>query len=123
MKIISTIALCGLVFGWVVSSHYATETEVIASYYGAKYAGRPTASHHLNWQYSYFDPEQLTAAHKTLPFGTKLKVRLGPKSVIVVITDRGPFIKGRDLDLSRKAFQQLCHTDAGILKVKVQIVK
>ena len=95
MKLISTIALCGLVFGWVVSRPYATETEVIASYYGAKYAGRPTASHHLNWQYSYFDPEQLTAAHKPLPFGTKLKVRLGPKSVIVVITDRGPCIKGR----------------------------
>ena len=123
MKLISTIALCGLVFGWVVSRPYATETEAVASWYGAKYAGRPTASHHLNWKYSYFDPEQLTAAHKTLPFGTKLKVRLGPKSVIVVITDRGPFIKGRDLDLSRKAFQQLSHTDAGILKVKVEVIK
>lgn len=123
MKLISTIALCGLVFGWVVSRPYATETEAVASYYGAKYKGRPTASHHLNWQYSYFDPEKLTAAHKTLPFGTKLKVSLGPNSVIVVITDRGPFIKGRDLDLSRKAFQQLCHTDAGILTVKVEVIK
>ena len=122
MKLISTIALCGLVFSWVVSRPYATETEAVASYYGAKYKGRPTASHHLNWKYSYFDPEQLTAAHKTLPFGTKLKVSLGPKSVIVVITDRGPFIKGRDLDLSKAAFQKLENTRVGLIKVKIELL-
>ena len=122
MKLISTIALCGLVFGWVVSRPYATETEAVASYYGARYAGRPTASHHLNWKYSYFDPEKLTAAHKTLPFGTKLKVSLGPKSVIVVITDRGPFIKGRDLDLSKAAFQKLENTRVGLIKVKIELL-
>jgi rare lipoprotein A len=123
MKILATIISCLIVFSWVVSRPYAEQPEVIASYYGERYRGRPTASHYKNWQYSYFNPDQLTAAHKTLPFGTKIKVSYKGKSVICVITDRGPFIKGRTLDLSRRAFSELAHTDAGILKVKVEVIK
>ena len=123
MKILTTIISCLIVFSWIVSRPYAEQPEVIASYYGERYRNKPTASHHKNWKYSYFNPDQLTAAHKTLPFGTKLKVSLGSKSVVVVITDRGPFVKGRTLDLSRRAFSELAHTDAGILKVKVEVIK
>jgi rare lipoprotein A len=48
-------------------------------------------------------PGGLTAAHRTLPFGTKIKVTLGPRSVIVKITDRGPYVAGRGIDLSKAA--------------------
>src|SRR5215475_11686787 len=54
-----------------------------------------------------FNSEGLTAAHKTLPFGTKLRVTYNGRSVRVRVNDRGPFIKGRQLDLSRGAARQL----------------
>ncbi len=74
-----------------------------ASYYADKFTGRRTASGKI------FDNKKYTAAHRKLPFGTKLKVtnEANKKFVIVVITDRGPFIKGRDIDLSKKAFMDI----------------
>jgi rare lipoprotein A len=67
-----------------------------------------------------FNPNALTAAHKTLPFGTKLKVTHKGKTVIVRINDRGPFIRGRHLDLSRAAARKIgCH---GVCTVKVVIL-
>lgn len=67
-----------------------------------------------------FNPNGLTAAHKTLPFGTRLKVTHKGKSVIVRINDRGPFIKGRSLDLSRGAARKIgCH---GVCTVQVQVL-
>jgi rare lipoprotein A len=67
-----------------------------------------------------FNPNALTAAHKTLPFGTKLRVTHKGRSVIVRINDRGPFIKGRHLDLSRAAARKIgC---GGICVVQVQIL-
>ena len=123
MKILATIISCLIVFSWVVSRPYAEQPTVIASYYGERYRNRPTASHHKNWKYSYFNPDHLTAAHKTLPFGTKLKVSYKGKSVIVVITDRGPFVKNRTLDLSKAAFEKLENCRVGILKVKVEVIK
>ncbi len=118
-----TIALSALVFGVIVTRPYAEQPTVIASYYGEKYRNRPTASHHKNWKYSYFNPDELTAAHKTLPFGTKLKVSYKSKSVIVVISDRGPFVKGRTLDLSKAAFAKLADLDAGLIKVKYTVLR
>lgn len=57
-----------------------------------------------------FNPNALTAAHKSLPFGTRLKVTYKGRSVIVVINDRGPYVKGRHLDLSRAAARKIgCH--------------
>ena len=68
-----------------------------------------------------FNPNALTAAHKALPFGTKLKVTKNNKSVIVRINDRGPFVKGRVLDLSRAAARKIgCH---GVCSVSYKIVK
>ena len=74
-----------------------------ASYYHQKFHGRRTASGVI------FDNTKLTAAHRSLPFGTKLKItnEVNQKSVIVQVTDRGPFVKGREIDLTKKAFMEI----------------
>jgi rare lipoprotein A len=72
-----------------------------------------------------FDGRQLTAAHRTLPFGTRLRVTnmSNGRSVTVRINDRGPFVRGRDVDVSNSAAQTLGITDRGIAKVKLEIVQ
>lgn len=71
-----------------------------------------------------FNPNALTAAHKTLPFGTKVRVTHAGngRSVVVTINDRGPYIKGRIIDLSRRAAQVIGMTGSGIARVHVNIV-
>lgn len=67
-----------------------------------------------------FNPNALTAAHRTLPFGTRLKVTHKGKTVIVTVNDRGPYVKGRHLDLSRAAARIIgC---VGVCTVKVEII-
>jgi len=93
--------------------------EVFACYYHNKFNGRKTASGAI------FSNSKLTAAHKTLQFGTKVKVTniKNDKSVIVEINDRGPFTKGLEIDLSKKAFDQISHDKkAGKLQVKLELV-
>ncbi len=66
----------------------------------------------------------MTAAHKTLPFGTKVRVtnlRNG-KSVVVTITDRGPFTKGRIIDMSKASFSKIENPSAGITKVTIEVI-
>lgn len=91
-----------------------------ASYYHDKFTGRKTASGKI------FNNNELTCAHKTLSFGTKLKVtsiKTG-KSVIVTVTDRGPFTKGRDIDLSKKAFMNIAPNKyGGHIRVDIEIIK
>lgn len=89
---------------------------VIASYY---YHGTRTASGEK------FRPDGLTAAHRTLPFGTKVKVtnQDNDKSVLVRINDRGPFIKSRTIDLSRGAARQLGMIRTGVAKVTLEVLK
>lgn len=72
----------------------------------------------------YFNPNALTAAHKTLPFGTRVKVtHLGNgRSVIVKINDRGPYIKGRIIDLSKRAAGVIGMQGSGIARVKIEIL-
>jgi rare lipoprotein A len=67
----------------------------------------------------------MTAAHKTLPFGSEVKVTNlnNGKSVTVRINDRGPFVKGRIIDLSRAAFSQIANLDRGVVKVEIRVVK
>jgi rare lipoprotein A len=87
-----------------------------ASWYGPRFHGKTTANGES------FNQMALTAAHKTLPFGTVIKVtnfKTG-KSVLVRINDRGPFVDGRDLDLSRGTALALGMTSRGVIKVKVQ---
>ncbi len=90
----------------------------IASYYADKFHGRKTANGER------FDQSALTAAHKTLPLGTKVRVtstKTG-KSVVVRINDRGPFIKGRVIDLSRRAAKELGMIKRGLAKVRVEVI-
>jgi rare lipoprotein A len=79
----------------------------VASWYGARFAGRKTASGEA------FDPGEYTAAHRTLPFGSHVRVSRGDKSVIVRINDRGPFHGDRVIDLSRAAAAKLGLVSAG----------
>jgi len=93
--------------------------EVFACYYHNKFNGRKTASGEV------FSNSKLTAAHKTLSFGTKVKVTNieNDKSVIVEINDRGPFTKGLEIDLSKKAFDAISHDKkAGKLQVKLELI-
>lgn len=90
----------------------------VASYYGAKFNGRRTASGER------FDMNAFTAAHKTLPFGTKVRVtnpRTG-KSVIVRINDRGPYARGREIDVSRAAAVELGLVQRGHGTVELALV-
>jgi len=84
-----------------------------ARWYGAE-SGNRTADG------SYFDGSQMIAAHKSLPFGTKLRVSYGGKSVTVTVRDRGPFIKGRQLDLSRAAAAKIGMISAGVGRVCIE---
>ena len=86
----------------------------IASYYGNE-AGNKTASGQR------FNQHAMTAAHRTLPFGTKLKVTHGSRSVIVTINDRGPFIRGRVLDLSKGAAHAIGLTGRGVGRVVAEV--
>lgn len=71
-----------------------------ASWYGSESGSRTANGEH-------FDGSSLTAAHRTLPFGTKLRVTFQGKSVVVRINDRGPYVKGRALDLSKAAARRI----------------
>ena len=72
-----------------------------------------------------FDPQQLTAAHRTLPFGTRLRVTnlSNGRSVMVRVNDRGPFVRGRTVDVSASAAQELKMTERGVANVKVDVVR
>jgi rare lipoprotein A len=87
-----------------------------ASWYGPAQQGQETASGDT------FDQNELTAAHPTLPLGTKAVVTNleTSKSVAVTITDRGPFVKGRKIDLSRAAAQKIGMAKTGVAKVKIE---
>ncbi|MDN3678552.1 septal ring lytic transglycosylase RlpA family protein [Flavobacterium paronense] len=88
-----------------------------ASYYASKFNGRRTASG------KKFDNTAYTAAHKKLPFGTKLKVtnEANGKFVIVEVTDRGPFSKVREIDLSKRAFMEIAsNKNSGVVIVMIE---
>jgi rare lipoprotein A len=87
----------------------------VASFYGNE-SGSKTASGQR------FDQNALTAAHRSLPFGTKLRVTHGGRSVIVTINDRGPFIKGRVLDLSTGAARAVGLTSSGVGHVTAEVI-
>ena len=90
----------------------------LASWYGPRHAGKPTASGAL------FDPAKMTCAHKRLKFGTRLEVFCPGtgKTVQVVVTDRGPYIEGRILDLSQKAAQDLGIEQRGVAWIVFKIL-
>jgi rare lipoprotein A len=94
------------------------EEQGIASFYSLKYQFRKTSSGER------FNQLALTAAHRTLPFGTKVRVTNleNNRSIIVKINDRGPFIDGRIIDLTRNAFSQIGDTEQGLIKVSIEVI-
>ncbi|MGQ9366060.1 septal ring lytic transglycosylase RlpA family protein [Azospirillum sp. A39] len=90
----------------------------VASWYGPGFHGRKTASG------AVFDQDAMTAAHRTLPLGTEVRViRIDDgRSVTVTINDRGPYIDGRVIDLSRRAAAKLDMREEGIVPVRVTVV-
>jgi rare lipoprotein A len=106
LLLMSSIAVC------------AFEQEGLASWYGGKFQGRQTASGEI------FDTNEFTAAHKTLPFGTIVKVTSleNEKTTVVRINDRGPFIPGRIIDLSRAAAAAIGLAGAGVAKVRIEVL-
>lgn len=90
----------------------------IASWYGHPYHGRASASGEI------YDMEQMTAAHRTLPFGTMVRVHDldNEKSVVVRINDRGPFVDGRIIDLSHAAARAIEMIGPGIARVRLEIL-
>jgi rare lipoprotein A len=95
-----------------------TLEEGLASWYGGKFQGRLTSSGEV------FDTNLLTAAHKTLPFGTVVKVTnlANGLSTVVKINDRGPFVEGRIIDLSRAAAEQIDMIGTGTARVTVEVL-
>lgn len=89
------------------------------SYYADKFNGRPTTSGEI------YRSGKMTAAHNTLPFGTRIKVTnvKNGKSVKVTVNDRGPHVKGRIVDVSGKAARKLDLVDAGVVPVQLKVIK
>ena len=115
--ILTSISSCSTV-------QYKTDPELIgytehgiASFYAMKFQFRKTSSG------DRFNQLALTAAHRSLPFGTKVRVTnlVNNRSVTVKINDRGPFIEGRIIDLSRYAFSKIGDTEQGLIKVKLEV--
>jgi len=121
--------LCVFIFCTLVECSSAPETKDSnwvgytesgkASYYAMKFQSKKTASGEL------YDRAKNTAAHKKLPFGTKVRVTniKNNRSVIVKINDRGPFVKGRIVDLSSSAFSRIANLDTGIIEVKIEVIR
>ncbi|MFV0531332.1 MAG: septal ring lytic transglycosylase RlpA family protein [Flavobacteriales bacterium] len=90
-----------------------------ASWYGPGFHGRLTANGER------YNMNGVSAAHKTLRFGTKVKITnvANGKSIIVRINDRGPYITGRQFDLSKGAFKKIASVSKGVIKIKYEILK
>lgn len=99
--------------------HARYEERGLASWYGKRHHGRRTASGQR------FDMNALTAAHRTLPFGTRVEVTnlANGRAVVLVINDRGPFVKGRMLDVSRRAAADLGFLRKGLARVRVRVLE
>lgn len=89
---------------------------MVASYYASVLEGNPTTSGEP------YEPEGYTAAHKSLPLGTEIRVAYGGEAVEVVVNDRGPFVQGRDIDLSLAAAEEIGLTNPGVAPVTVTVI-
>jgi len=129
-SVLHYLSICAFVFIFAclsrcsypeTTTHYSRRNIIYgkASYYGPKFHGRKTANGEI------FDQNALTAAHRSLPFGTMCKVtnRANKKSVIVRINDRGPFVGNRILDLSYQAMKMLDGLQSGVINVRIEIIK
>jgi rare lipoprotein A len=103
----------------VVRQAFETVGEGVASYYGNELAGNRTSSGER------FNPAAFTCAHRTLPLGTRLRVTnlANGRSVLVRVNDRGPFTRGRILDVSLAAAREIAMVGAGHARVRVEVVR
>tara|TARA_R110000751_G_scaffold71858_1_gene145807 strand:- start:4527 stop:4907 length:381 start_codon:yes stop_codon:yes gene_type:complete len=120
-RLIRTICLAAVVVGSAANSAFAHETDTqegVASFYSDRFQGATTASGEP------FDQQALTAAHPSLPFGTKVLVTRPDtgQEVEVLINDRGPFVKGRIIDLSKRAAVKLGMLRRGTAPVMVTLL-
>lgn len=124
-KVLCTLAVAGMLLGacsWVPKGQAEFDVGIkdrgVASWYGEQFHGRQAANGEL------FDMEALTAAHRTMPLGSIVRVvnLANGKHLHVRITDRGPYVNGRILDLSRAAAMQLGMEHGGLAHVQVEIV-
>lgn len=101
-----------------ISVDFIETGKMVASWYGPKFHGKQTANTEI------YNQQAFTAAHKSLPFGTMLRVTNpnNNKSVIVRINDRGPYISGRDIDLSKGAAIAIGMIEKGVIKVEVETI-
>lgn len=115
---IRQVILFGSLFFFCFSIRITAQEEGIASYYHKKFHGRKMAGGRIH------DREELVAAHRTLPFGTYVRVTnlSNMKWIVVCIEDRGPFRKGWIIDVSEEAAEQLDFIRKGITKVRLEIV-
>lgn len=116
------ILITANVFLYSCSANNATSSgykSTTVSYYADKFDGKKTASGEI------YRHSKMTAANKTLPFGTKVEI-INPensKKVIVTINDRGPLKSSREFDLSKGAFKKIGNTNSGILKVQYKTLR
>lgn len=106
-----------IVFTLQISRVFAFSQEGVASWYGGRFHGRKTANGEI------YNMDEISAAHKSLPFGTIVNVQNldNGKSIKVRINDRGPFIKGRIIDLSKKAAQAIGIVHSGTANVRLTV--
>jgi rare lipoprotein A len=119
LRTVKTIAYAIFLILSVAATTFADpELQGLASWYGGKFHGRLTSSGEV------FDTNELTAAHRTLPFGTIVRVTNldNGKAVLVKINDRGPFVEGRIIDLSKAAAEEIGSVGQGVARVSLQIV-
>lgn len=117
-SVITAILSLGLLSGCATVASKSFDECGVASWYGGYFHGRQTAS---GERYNMYD---MTGAHKHLPFGSKvLVVTESGKETIVTINDRGPFIRGRIIDLSLTAAQEINMVNAGTKKVCIRVLE
>lgn len=115
LRLLFSFLVLGFFFTNIPSADAA---RVVASWYDCAKPGECSKSK-ITASGERFNPNALTAAHRTLPFGTKVKVTYKGKSVIVRINDRGPFIRGRSIDLSRAAARKIGCAGVCVVTIKV----
>ena len=118
VAVLVSLSLSPAMTAGVFASEVGRAETGYASWYGARFQGRPTANGET------FDTNQLTAAHKTLPFDSIVRVTNleNDRSVVVRINDRGPFVEDRIIDLSRAAADAIGLTAAGVGMVRIDVL-
>ncbi|MDN5214087.1 septal ring lytic transglycosylase RlpA family protein [Fulvivirgaceae bacterium BMA12] len=118
-KIMAIVLLITAIFCNICTTQESKTQKGMASYYHNNLHGRATASGEL------YDKNKLSAAHRSLPFGSKVKVTnlTNQKSVVVIINDRGPYAKKRIIDISYAAAKKIDMIRAGVIEVQLEILK